>query len=473
MSVCFVAEGCYPYEVGGVSSWIHSMINSFPDIEFKLIAIIADRKMSGKFGYTPPKNLVSITEVYLNDFDWIGNRSRFMRRRIHLTPVQKNALRSLVMSEDVDWGSIFTIFEKANLSVDALLMGPDFLDVVIDFYRANYAMMPFTDFLWTQRSIYLTLFLALKCSPPIADVYHCVSTGYAGIIGSMARALYPDSRLLISEHGIYTREREEEIIRAKWVQGAFKDIWIAQFRKMSSCAYDYADCVTSLFQQAHDLQLELGCPPEKTIITPNGVDVGAFENLPQKEPGDDSINVGAILRITPIKDVKTMITAFYYAQQQLPRLHLWIMGPSGEDTEYADACHELVKSLHAENIIFTGSIRTTDYIGKMDMTILTSISEGQPLTILESFAAGKPCIATNVGNCFGLIYGDEDDLGEAGIVVPVMNIPEISKAILTLAQDPEKMREMGEIGRKRVMEKYRISNMRGAYRRLYTELGGV
>lgn len=42
---------------------------------------------------------------------------------------------------------------------------------------------------------------------------------------------FHDSSLLISEHGIYTREREEELIKAEWVKGAYKNIWIEQFKR--------------------------------------------------------------------------------------------------------------------------------------------------------------------------------------------------------------------------------------------------
>ena len=43
MRICIVAEGCYPYMVGGVSSWVHSMIRQFPDYEFIILAIVANR----------------------------------------------------------------------------------------------------------------------------------------------------------------------------------------------------------------------------------------------------------------------------------------------------------------------------------------------------------------------------------------------------------------------------------------------
>lgn len=466
MKVCMIAEGCYPYVVGGVSSWIHSIIKLFPNIEFSLISIVADRSISGKFAYQLPDNLTEVYEVYLQDVDWVGNH-KSRKNRVRLKKKEVDALRGLVIGEEVDWMSVFGIFNRKSVSINNLLMSPEFLEVTKDYYCMGFSDITFSDFLWTLRSIYLPLFFALKCVPPKAEIYHCVSTGYAGIIGSKALSLYPDSKLLISEHGIYTREREEEIIKAKWVQGIYKTIWIEQFRKMSKCAYYFADLVTSLFEQARSLQVELGCSGEKAIITPNGIDVTKFEGIPKKDQGDSDIHVGAILRITPIKDVKTMINAFYYAHEKQPKLKLWIMGSDDEEPEYAAECRELVKALGAKNIMFTGNIRTTDYIGKMDMLLLSSISEGQPLTILEGFAVKKPCIATNVGNCQGLIHGEDDSFGEAGIVVPVMNISEISNAILRLANDPELAREMGENGYKRLMYKYKSEHMEETYRKIY------
>ena len=137
-------------------------------------------------------------------------------------------------------------------------MGPDFLDAVIECYEEKHSEIVFSDFLWTMRSMYLPLFLAMQSDLPKADLYHCVATGYSGVLGSMAKLLHPESALLISEHGIYTREREEEIIKASWIRGLYKNLWIEQFAKMSLFAYQTADKVTSLFEHARTLQIELG-----------------------------------------------------------------------------------------------------------------------------------------------------------------------------------------------------------------------
>ena len=350
-------------------------------------------------------------------------------------------------------------------------MGADFLNIVKECYQRRYPLIVFSDFLWTMRSIYMPLFLILQTPLPKADIYHCVATGYAGVLGSMAKHFYR-SGLLISEHGIYTREREEELLKASWVEGIYKNVWIDQFRKMSRLAYERADKVTCLYEHARQLQLGLGCREEKTKVTPNGIDMSRFADLPGKQPEDEGyINVGAVLRVAPIKDVKTMIRAFAFAKEQNSALRLWIMGPVDEDKEYAEECFQLVEDMRVKDVVFTGRIDVREYLGRMDFTILTSISEGQPLTILESYAAGKPVIATDVGNCRGLIYGEGDGLGAAGILTHIMNVEEITAAIRELAGSSGLRRTMGECGYARLRKGYQLGQMISTYQELYQDIG--
>ena len=464
MKICIISEGCYPYTVGGVSGWLHSMIQTFPKQEFVLLSIIANREQSGKFAYRLPENVTEVHEVYLEDLDW-GSANK--RHKSRLNKREYHALRSLLLDQEVEWSALFDYFRDNEVSINQLLMGEDFYHAVVDCYNLQYPDIVFSDFLWTMRSMYLPLFLALSTEIPEADVYHAVSTGYAGIIGSMGKHFYK-SQFILSEHGIYTREREEELIKADWVQRTYKNIWIRQFKKMSKVAYDTADVVTGLYGHACELQQELGCDKNKTIITPNGIDYKKFENLPTVKPENRGfIHVGAILRVAPIKDVKTMIQAFAYAKKRCPRLKLWIMGPYDEEPEYAAECFKMAEQLELSDIEFTGRINVTDYLGWMDMTILTSISEGQPLTILESFAAYVPVIATDVGNCRGLLYGEDDDFGKAGILTHIMNIEEIANAMVYMAENPEERRRMANVGYRRLIRKYKIEDMKKTYEGIY------
>lgn len=473
MKICVVAEGCYPYVVGGVSGWINSMIKSFPKLEFILLTIVANRSVRGKFVYDLPENVTEVYELYLDDYEWQPKHAK--RKPYRLSTKEYRALRGLLLNQDIDWETLFLLFRK-DISIDELLMGEDFFAAAKDCYELQYSQLVFSDFLWTLRSIYLPMFFTLRMDIPQADLYHCVATGYAGLLGSMAKVRY-QSGLLISEHGIYTREREEELIKAKWVENVYKNIWIEQFRKMSKLAYDKADIVTSLYEHARSLQLELGCPVDKTMVTPNGIDTERLRDLPGKQKEDEGkVNIGAVLRIAPIKDVKTLIQAFGYAKARQPKLKLWIMGPWDEEQEYAKECFELVEMMGLEDVVFTGRVDVREYLGRMDMTILTSISEGQPLTILESYAAHKPVIATDVGNCRGLIYGEGDDYGEAGILTHIMNVEEISDAMQELAVNPALRRQMGENGYRRLMAKYRIEDMKKTYDGIYrgfAKKGGI
>ena len=148
------------------------------------------------------------------------------------------------------------------------------------------------------------------------------------------------------------------------------------------------------------------------------------------------------------------------------------MGPCDEDEEYAKECFDIVEAMELEDVVFTDRVDVTQYMGRMDFTVLTSISEGQPLTILEGFAAKKPVVATDVGNCRGLIYGESDDYGQAGILTHIMNVEEIANAFVALAMNPEMTKQMGEVGYRRLMDKYLISQMKDTYKEIYDRLSG-
>lgn len=76
-----------------------------------------------------------------------------------------------------------------------------------------------------MRSMLLPVLYLLTGRVPKADVYHAISTGYGGLLACMGGSLN-HAPVLLTEHGIYTREREEEIIRAEWVVPSFKSRWI-------------------------------------------------------------------------------------------------------------------------------------------------------------------------------------------------------------------------------------------------------
>lgn len=80
-------------------------------------------------------------------------------------------------------------------------------------------------------------------------------------------------------------------------------------------------------------------------------------------------------------------------------------------------------------------------------------------------------IATDVGNCRGLIYGEGDDLGAAGILTHIMNVEEITAAIRDLAASSKLRKTMGECGYARLKKGYQLGQMIETYQELYKEIG--
>ncbi|MHA0856866.1 GT4 family glycosyltransferase PelF [Paenibacillus sp. CMAA1364] len=470
MKICMVAEGSYPYVMGGVSSWIHSLINNMPQHQFIIYAICAERKQEGMFKYELPTNVIEVKEVFLDDYLRVKGE---WGQHIKLNDTHKASLKSLLGGDNnINWKSLFDILRDDSLNNAAdFLMSKDFFDLISEVCEDKYEQIPFTEMFWTVRSMVLPLLLTVRDSVPEADIYHAVSTGYAGVIASLGKYLY-DKPMVLTEHGIYSREREEEIIKADWVKGYFKNIWIEYFYSLSSCAYQYADNVITLFQRNKEIQIELGCDESKITITPNGVQVERFIDIPTK-PKEEPIWIGGFVRVVPIKDIKTMIHSFQIVKYEIPEAMFYIMGPHEEDQEYYEECISLVDSLQLQDVVFTGSINIKDYIGKMDILTLTSISEGQPLAILEGMAAGKPFVTTDVGSCKELLYGVDDDYGKAGIVVPVMNYEQIGQALITLCRNERMRSEYGDNGLRRVRERYTNEAFINYYTELYDKHGEV
>ena len=470
MKVCMLVEGSYPYVTGGVASWIQMVIQSMPEHEFVVYSIGAEEKQRGEFKYKLPPNLTYIHEIFL---DSILNLKNPPTAKYRLTQKEIDNLAILLSGgTDLDFDLLLDTIRFSTKSKNPLdiFMSFEFFESIKKGYKDNYALMPFTDFFWTVRSMLLPLFYILKQDLPEADLYHSVATGYAGVVGSTAKTVYKKP-LLLTEHGIYSREREEEIIKCTWAKGEFKSLWIKFFYSLANITYKKTDEIYTLFNRNLEIQVELGCPREKIRIIPNGLNISQYENIPQKDPDEPYINIGAVVRVVPIKDILTMIRSFAIVKQRIPNARFFIMGTIEEDKEYYEACLRLVQSLAIPDLQLTGNINVKEYIGKMDILVLSSISEGQPLAIIEGMAAKKPFVSTDVGCCRELLYGVDDGLGQAGYIVAVLDFEGMAKALIHLAQNPKLREEMGEIGYKRAVRNHQLDDFINQYKEVYKEIG--
>ena len=365
MKICIILEGSYPYVRGGVSTWVDGYIRALPEHEFVLWTITDLESKQGDFAYELPANVVDVHESSLDT----ALRLRVARNpNIKLSAEERKAITQLIRCENPEWSLLLDIFNKQSKSPLEFFMSEDFLEIVKEFARDEYPYVGFVDLFWTIRSMFLPLLYLIGGEMPEADLYHSASTGYAGVLGSFASKKY-SKPYVITEHGIYTREREEEILRSDWVISYFKSLWISMFYMFSRFTYQSAHRVTTLYRRASLIQQELGCRFEKCErIVRNGIKVEKFSAIPLKTSHTDWVDIGAIVRIAPIKDIKTMIYTFSRLKQEFERVRLHILGGVDDDDEYYQECLSLVEFLGVKDLEFVGIVDVVSYMEKLDFT---------------------------------------------------------------------------------------------------------
>ena len=466
--ICLICEGSYPYVVGGVSSWIQELVKSNEEHEFSIVCIIPNLEFA-KIKYETPKNIIEIKNVIL-DKKYEVSPFKVLKNRIVFNKLE-NEIEKVLNFKTEELKEITEIIKKISNKKYGnpleIILNKSFWNSLLKYYNKNYENVGFNTFYWTYRNIFLNLISLAQEDLPKADIYHPVATGYSGYLSVLAK-LQNGGSLLLTEHGIYPREREEEVIGAKWIEKDFKKIWIDFFYFLSKLTYDECDKIISLFQYNKQLQIENGAKEEKCKIIPNGIDVDMYSQIIYEKR--DGFNIGSVLRVVPIKDVKMMLKGFKMALPKLKNTKLYLIGPIEENEEYYNECLELVKNLQIEDyVIFTGRVDVKEYYKFLDILLLTSISEGQPLSILEGLACGIPFIATDVGNCREILKEKEE--GEAGIIVPPTSYSDLGEAIVSFFQNKTKIKEMGAVGKKIVEKYYSKKQFIDSYKILYKELG--
>jgi glycosyltransferase involved in cell wall biosynthesis len=151
-------------------------------------------------------------------------------------------------------------------------------------------------------------------------------------------------------------------------------------------------------------------------------------------PGFTLISVG---RLVHAKNFETLIRAVAWARAAVPDLGLWIVGGGDEGPALRRLCTELGL---ASAVRFCGERRDVgDWLRAADVFVLSSISEGLPISALEAMAAGLPAIVTDVGGLPELVA-----LSGAGTIVPVGDVGGLARAIVEYANRRHELASLGE-----------------------------
>ncbi len=488
VDIALLLEGTYPFVAGGVSGWVHQMVEGFPELTFAVIFIGSRRDDYGEQKYELPPNVRVLQNHYLYDREDLprvkplqGDPATFDRvERMHeffRAPIAHQSSAHLVGELSDELGT--------KLSFEDFLYSERSYDFIRRQFNRHSSDPSFVDYFWTIRIMHAPIWRLAKIRDglPLARAYHTISTGFAGMLGVLAKRKF-GRPLIVSEHGIYTKERRIDLFAAEWIAdnrsmferdtaeiAYYRQLWIRFFEAIGRAAYDAADQIVALFEANRERQIADGAAGERTQNIPNGIDITRFAALREMRPATPPRVLCLVGRVVPIKDVKTFIRAMRVLVNRMPDVEGWIAGPLDEDPAYADECRGLIEALGLRaRVKLLGMQTMTEVLPKVGLVVLSSISEALPLSVLEAFAAGIPVVTTDVGSCAELIYGatpEDRALGAAGEVVGIANPQALAEAAVSLLADQEGWDRAARTAIARVERYYSDKLMFDRYRILY------
>ena len=489
--IALLLEGTFPYVSGGVSSWVNQMIRAYPDYRFAIVFLGSRRDDYTTFKYELPANVVHFEEHFL--YDDITSTERPPPRQGNeeafrlASQLHEKFVPGCPRHEALDAFKevAHAMLPGGKLNLDDFLHSERSWEIICDRYRRFCTDPSFVDYFWTVRIMHTPLWMLANVAQNLIPVraLHAVSTGYAGFLGALLNQTR-GTPLILSEHGIYTKERKIDLFKSEWIRdnrnvfqrdptelSYFRQMWIRLFEWLGRFCYDSADPIIALYEANRLRQVADGALPERTFNIPNGISLTRFSPLRDLRPATPPPVLCLIGRVVPIKDIKTFIRAMRRVVNYLPEAEGWIAGPEDEDKSYAEECHNLVRSLGLqEHVRFLGFQKVDDLMPKIGLTILSSISEALPLVILEGYAAGVPTISTDVGSCRQLIEGltpEDQALGHSGAVVNIADPQSLADAALALLSNHEAWHAASQAGIARVERYYTDEMMFGHYRKVY------
>ena len=214
-------------------------------------------------------------------------------------------------------------------------------------------------------------------------------------------------------------------------------------------------------------ETKLNINPQRLITVPNGIDIEDIyqkkTSLTEKYQGKKIIL--SISNLIKIKGIDYNIKAIANLKKKYPDLIYLIIGAGGERKNLENSARELKIENYVEFLGLLPHNKTMEYVSICDIFSLPSWNEGFGIVYLEAMAYSKPVIA-----CSG--QGIEDIIRhkETGILVEPKNINNLTEEMNLLLSNTEKAKEMGERGKKIVMENYTWSQVAAKIIKIYQNI---
>lgn len=490
--IALLLEGTFPYVSGGVSSWINQMIRAYPEYRFAIVFLGSRPQDYGDIKYTLPENVVHVEAHYLH-----GAHTPPLVQGQQGDPAIIDQIAKLHQAFRLDHGQTVCAFtqlaallKQGDINEEFFLYSKKAWDFITHNYQERCTDPSFIDYFWTIRAMHEPIWVMARIAANLIPVraFHTVSTGYAGFLGSLLK-IYTGKPLILSEHGIYTKERKIDLYQSTWIRdnrnvfekdptevSYFRELWMRFYTSLGRLCYHHADIITALYEANRQRQITDGAPAERTRVIPNGIDLARFQPVRAKRPEMPPPILCLIGRVVSIKDVKTFIRMMRSVVNRVPDAEGWIAGPEDEDPGYAEECHNLVASLGLnDKVKFLGFQKVEVVLEKVGLVVLSSISEALPLVLLEGYAAGVPALTTDVGSCRQLIYGltpEDQALGASGAVVRIADPQAMAAAAIDLLR-PENWFPARDAAIARVERYYTQTLMFDEFKQVYEQALGL
>jgi len=156
-------------------------------------------------------------------------------------------------------------------------------------------------------------------------------------------------------------------------------------------------------------------------------------------PGIRGARIICVANFRPEKDHFTLIRAMTKVVRAVPEAHLMIAGKCNDEA-YLNRVRREIPALGLEkHITILGERHDIPTIlPQCDVGVLSSLSEGLPMSLLEYGVAGLPTVATEVGQCAAVL-----DHGNAGILIPPADADRLADGLIGLLQGPLRRKALG------------------------------
>ncbi|MGC4937281.1 GT4 family glycosyltransferase PelF [Kribbella sp. DT2] len=460
MDVALINEGTYPYVKGGVSQWCDKLIRGLPEHTFRLVTLVANG--TEKQTWELPANAEAVRPFPL----WgPAATPRRGRDRARVADAARAVLAGSVLSQPVsfEWG----LRELARLAgepgFDRVLRSCDLAADLLDLWPAAEPLTVYDAIVAAELVERSLLPLRVDLGPGLG-LTHAVANGLPTLV-ALAEKWRHGTPLVMSEHGVYLRERYLAFRDLHYPAGV-KTIVLGFLRQLAELGYRSADFVVPVARFNARWEHRLGADPAAVVPIYNGVEPERYTAI-EDEPAVPTISwVG---RVDPLKDLETLVSAFALVREQMPEARLRLFGPTPEgNEEYERRCLALAERLGVvDGLVLEGPVPSSRIAFEAGHVIaLSSISEGMPYTVIEAMMCGRATVSTDVG-------GTAEAVAGAGAVVPPRDPSAFADACLLYLRDAELRQRIGQAARERALATFTLDKSIDTYRMLYEATAGT